>query len=225
MVLSRFVALAAVLALLAGCQTEAPTFQEDGELSYDGLRKVKNSRLKLAWAKPDTDLTGYSKIRLIGAGIEYRAVKPLAGASRMTSSRTDFPLDAEQRGRLEKTAREVFIEELSKSKYFTLVNEEGPDVLEIKGALLDVVSTVPPQPVGRGDIYLSKIGEATLVLEIRDSESNEILARGVERRSIEPVFAIRSSKPTNASEVRRALRKWATILTTALDSFHEDYAS
>ena len=53
----------------------------------------------------------------------------------------------------------------------------------IRGGLIDVVSHVPPETVGRSDIYLKSVGEATLVIEISDSESNAPLVRIVDRRA------------------------------------------
>ncbi len=222
--LYRLFGSAALLVLLAGCQSE-PTVQSgpDAEVTYDGLYRVDHSVMNMAWVKPDLDLSGYSKLRLVGEGIEYRAVKKSGGTMRANSSRSEFPMDAQARARLEKATREVFNDELGKSPYYTIVEDEGPDVLEIRAALLDVVSNVPPVPVGRGDYYLSRIGEATLVLEIRDSESNEIFARAIDRRGIDPVVAVRSTSAVNISEVRREMRRWATQIRKALDSFHEDH--
>lgn len=226
MIFNRLLGAAALAVLLAGCQSE-PIVQSgpDAEVTYDGLYRVDNSRMKMTWVKPDLNLSGYTKIRLIGEGIEYRAVKPAGSTTRANSSRSDFPMDAKQRARLEEITREVFLDELGKSKYFTIVDEEGPDVLELRGALLDVVSNVPPLTAGRNDFYLSRIGEATLVVELRDSESNEILLRAIDRRGIDPVVITRSTPVLNVAEVRREWRRWATILREALDSIHESHAN
>jgi len=225
-ILNRLIGTAALAVLLAGCQSE-PTVQSgpDAEVTYDGLYRVDNSRMKMTWVKPDLDLSGYTKIRLIGEGIEYRAVKRAASTTRANSSRSEFPMDAKQRARLEELTGEVFRDELGKSKYFTIVEEEGPDVLELRGALLDVVSNVPPLTGGRTDFYLTRIGEATLVIELRDSESNEILVRAIDRRGVDPVVITRSTSVQTVSEIRREWRRWGSILREALDSFHESHAN
>lgn len=67
---------------------------------------------------------------------------------------------------------------------FTLVKELGPDVLLIRAGLLDIVSFVPPERIGRSEIYLTEIGQVTLVLELRDSITNAILLRAIDRDSI-----------------------------------------
>ena len=69
------------------------------------------------------------------------------------------------------------------------------------------------------DIGIIGVGEATLVLELRDSESNAILIRAADRRAAErPGTAIESSRVTNMAEVRRLGRRWATILKDGLDT-------
>ena len=113
---------------------------------------------------------------------------------------------------------------MAKSEKFTIVDEAGPDVLVVWGGLLDVTSYVPPDNVaGRSEIYLSTVGAATLVLELRDSETNTILARSVDRRAAERQSGqmTSSNRVTNASEVRRLVRFWARRLRDGLDGFSE----
>jgi hypothetical protein len=105
---------------------------------------------------------------------------------------------------------------------FELVDEPGPDVLAVLGGLLDVVSYVPPEPIGgRSYVYLSSVGDATLVLELRDSETGTILARSIDRRAAEPIGATLqdSNRVSNAAEVRRLIRHWASRLREGLDGF------
>ena len=81
------------------------------------------------------------------------------------------------------------------------------------------MSNVPPDIIGRGDIYLSSVGEITLILEALDSQSGEVIFRAVERRALDRGgTAMRSSSVTTLAEVRRVLRRWATTLRNGLDS-------
>jgi len=105
---------------------------------------------------------------------------------------------------------------------FELVDGPGADVLMIQGALLNVTSMVPPDPIGgRSYVYLSNIGDATLVLELRDSETGTILARSVDRRAAETIGGtfLQSNSVTNSAEVKRLIRFWATRLKEGLDGF------
>ena len=223
MAITRLFGSSVLLVLLAGCQS-APTVQTgpDAEVSHDGLHKVDNSRMGTAWVRPDADLSGYTKLLLTGAAIEYRSVKSVGGSTRANSNRSEFPMSEGARDRFEALASEVFRDEIAKSEHYTIVDKAGPDVLEIRGALIDVVSNVPPDMMGRGDYYLSKIGEATLILEIRDSQTHEIIARAADRRAVQPVVAVRSNPVTNTSEVQREIRRWASLLRDSIDQFHDD---
>ena len=205
--------------MLSACQT-SPTVQtgQGAEVTFDGLHRVDNSVVQYAWLKPDLSLAGYNKIILVGAGIEYRAVRSASTAT--AGNRSEFPLTDQQKMRLESMVAEVFQEELGKSKKYTLTSEEGPDVLELTGALIDVVSRVPPERAGRGNYYISSVGSATLVLELRDSQSNEILARAIDGQAFQSVYMQKSSSPQNAQEVKRGLRKWGRRLTEILDQLH-----
>jgi hypothetical protein len=76
--------------------------------------------------------------------------------------------------------------------------------------------------VGRGDIYLSSVGEATLVIEARDSLSGETIFRAIDRRAAERMGEmINANAVTSWAEVRRMARRWATRLRDGLESLHE----
>jgi len=211
-------------ALIVGCSTTTPTIQQgpDAEVSFDGLHKVDNPRASLAWARPDFDISGYTKIWLVGAGIEYRQVKDRGRTSMATRSGSGpYFIDDKARERFEKNVTEVFAEEMAKTERFELVDGPGPGVLMVRGGLLDVISYVPPETVGRTEVYLRSVGEATLVLELRDSETGTILARSIDRRAAEQAGGSLqySTTVTNSAEARRLIRRWAVQLREALDGF------
>ena len=209
---------------MAGCAAPPPTVDTsaEAEMTFDGLFPVKDSRADQAWARPDVDLTQYSKVMLQSIGIEYR---PGGESGRTLSSRSSggpYEVTEEQKDRFEALMRETFLDELGKSEHFTIVTKPGPDVLLVRGGLLDVVSYVPPDPVGvRSDVYLSRVGEATIVIELRDSITEAILARAVDRRAAEQMTGAwqASNRVTNATEVRRMARTWARLLRERLDDY------
>ena len=110
---------------------------------------------------------------------------------------------------------------MARSERFTIVDEAGPDVLLIRGALLDVVSYVPPDNIsGRVHVFLSSVGEATLVIELRDSITNAILARAIDRGAAEDMGGwSKSNRVTNTAEVRRLVRRWGRSLREGLEGF------
>ncbi len=141
---SVFAALASVAAagLIAGCATSPPSIDTGAAegATYDGLYPVKNARADEAWARPGIDLTQYSKIMVQGAGIEFRPGGE-SGRTMMARSRGGpYEVSERQKEMFRKILIQSFVEELKQSKHFELTSTPGPDVLLIRGSLLDVVS-------------------------------------------------------------------------------------
>lgn len=210
--------------LLVACSSAPPTIEQgpEAEVTYDGLHKVDNARFAQAWADPDIDYSAYNKIMAAEAFFEFRAVKKSSTSSlqRASSSETEYWIDDKDKQKLIDEVTAIFREELGKSTRFTVTAEPGPDVLIIRGGLHDIVSQVPPDMIGRGDVYLRSVGEATLILEAVDSMSGETIFRAMERRSAERSGGTMqaANTVTTWAEVRRLARKWATTLREGLDS-------
>ncbi len=205
---------------IAGCSSAPPTIQEGpgAEVSFDGLHLIDNSVFRQAWADPDIDFSRYSKFMPGGASFEYRAVRKTQ-STRARSSSSEFYIDENARETLKEITSEIFAEELANSTRFTVTDVRGQDTIIIRGALHDIVSNVPPERSGRGDVFLSQVGEITLILEVVDSMSDEVIFRAVERRALERSgTAIRASSVTSRAEARRVIRRWATTLREGLDS-------
>jgi len=217
------VTAASVALIVTACSTTAPTIQSgpNAELSYDGLHKVDNSQADMAWARPDIDLTGYTKLMPISGGIEYAEADNMGRTTRDRNKGGPYFIDDRSREQFETLVGDVFKEELAKVERFTLVDEAGPDVLMVAGGLLNVKSYVPPDTATRSIVFLSAVGEATLVLELRDSESGRILARSIDTRAAETIgdTVSHSNSVTNSSEARRLIRFWAQRLVEGLDGF------
>ncbi len=210
--------------LIVACSSAPPALQTGpgAEYTFDGLVRVDNARFRSAWADPEVDFSQYNKVMSGGARFEFRAVSKTAGRTLMSrGSQREFWISDANRDKLVDTVSAVFKEELSKAQGWEVAEEVGPDVLILRGALLDIVSFIPPEMTGRSEIYLSSVGEATLVIEGVDSMSGEVLFRAVDRRSIESSGnMIRANAVTTWSEVRRWARRYATILREGLESIH-----
>jgi hypothetical protein len=131
----------------------------------------------------------------------------------------EFPISDQDKAQLDKIVDEAFDNELTKTERFEIVEANGPDTIIAVGALLDVVSSVPPEPLGSGEIYVSMFGEATLAIQILDSETGTVLARAVERRAVRPPAGrmTHANAVTANAEVRRTMTAWASGLRQILD--------
>jgi hypothetical protein len=221
--MKKLIAVAAA-AIVAGCASP-PSIQTgpNAETTFDGLVRIDHSRFVAAWIDPDIDLTQYTKIMPGGAEFQFRNVQKTSRTTMRASNENEFWISDSNRERLIETVSGVFEEELQASEHFTITDERGADTLIIVGALHDIVSRVPPPQVGRGEIWLSSLGEATLIIELSDSLSGEVIYRAVERRAVERVGGqgIRAESASTWGEVRRWARRWAVNLREGLDSIHE----
>jgi len=222
--MKHFSILIPILLLATACATKEPQIQSgpDAEVTFDGLVRIDHANFKYAWAEPDVDTRRYTKILPQRAEFEFRAVRgTTTGTSR--SNQREFPISEKDQEKLVEIVSEVFMEELAKSRRFTITDAPGPDVLILTGTLLDVVSLVPPERAGRNEVYLSRVAEATLVLELADSTSGETLVRAVERRAAERPgqMAVRANSATSWAEIRRLAQRWATRLREGLDGIDD----
>jgi hypothetical protein len=216
----------ALIALVAGCAQTPSSLQQgpDAETTFDGLVRIDHGVFNASWADPDIDFSRYNQIMVGDAVFEFRAVKKSGSATMaMRSNETEFWISDANKEKLIEVVTETFRKELDKSEHFTRAEAPGPNVLVLVGGLHDIVSRVPPDMMGRGEIFLSSVGEATLVLEARDSLSGETIYRAVDRRSAEQAGSMMtmSNSVSNMSEVRRMAGRWAIRLREGLDSIHE----
>jgi hypothetical protein len=207
----------ALVAMLLGCTSSGSNQSPlNAEETYDGLVRVANARFQRVWVDPDADFARYKRYMSGGARFEFRDIVPQG-----RSGAREFPINDRQRERLRTEVGGVFEEELATSRFFSKADAAGPDVLIVEGALLDIVSQVPPQGSGRESIFLDQVGTATLVIQLRDSQTHTVLARAVERRTAGSSTGFRASSVTTWREVRRLARRWAVSLREGLDSFHQ----
>jgi hypothetical protein len=195
----------------------------DAEVTHDGLVRVQKSVVDAAWVKPTLDLTPYKKLMIVSQGVSFRKLEPVSDFQARNESQ--FPVKEENKERLSRELKTAFEAELAKLDRYGIVNQPGPDVLLLVGAVIDVVSNIPPDidsaRFGRGGVYLTSIGDATLVIELRDSESGEILARAADRRAAESPFAFEVNNVTAWTEVRRMASYWASLLRRRLEEIEK----
>ena len=216
---------ATVLAAVSIAAPKAPRVQTgpDAEITHDGLHRVDKTVVDAAWVKPDLDLTSYTKLMIASAGVSFRKLDPVSDFQ--ARRETEFPVQEENKAQLQQILKDAFVEELGKLERYQIVAEPGPDVLLLVAGVIDVLSRIPPDvdsaKFGRGGVYLTSVGEATLVLELRDSQSNEVLARAADRRAAESAFAFEVNNVTAWTEVRRLAQRWARLVVDRLETLEK----
>jgi hypothetical protein len=195
------------------------------EITADGLHRVSNSLFEDAWVKPDADFAAYGEIMLDLVSISYKR-KPTT--TRYPGTKSNFALTKGQMEDFKRYFREAFERELSEGEHYELVETAGPQTLRVAAEIIDLVIKVPTQvTTGSERLFTSSTGEMTLLMELRDALSGEILARVSDRREARapgagaPSDLYYSSVVSQAEDVRRVFRRWAQILKARLDQIHE----
>jgi len=189
------------------------------------LEKVKRAKFRETYVDTSVDFSRYNKLYLGDAYFDYRDVGPAERTrsySSMLSSRNMFGISEEDRQQFEDIVDEAFMKEIVKGKHFTLTDTIDDQTIIMRGAVVDIVSRVPPEFAGRSEVYLSAVGEATLMLEFLDGKTGDVLALISERgvignRNQNWDFAMPANRVTVMADVRRWAASAAKRLRKELD--------
>ena len=215
----RFILMLAV-AVMLGPVLAAPKAEVDEIMSHDGLSKISVKGLDLVYARPGATLAGYDKISLEPVQVAFSK----SWDPKRTGS--NFKLSTEERENIRtgvaQIVNEEFVRELQSKGNYKVVKDAGPDVLRVKVDIINLYVNAPDTMTpGRTRTYTVSAGEMTLVMEMFDSETGEVLARVVDRRESRGSEMISfSNRVTNTAEAARIASSWARILRNSLDKAH-----
>jgi len=213
--------------ILGGCASAppAPTLQSgpDAEVTVDGLYRVDNSVMQLAYMKPGWDLRGYTAMMIDPVTVAYktdpggRRREPGGGVGSQ-----NFALSDTQMENFKSFFQEAVENALTRDGGYRIANNPGPDVLRITAELMDLIIAVPTREAATATRAVARtMGAVTLVVEVRDSQSGQIIARVADRRSSGSSAAyqgiLQVSPQAVRADMRRLFESWAEILRERLD--------
>ena len=193
----------------------------DAEVTVDGLYRVHPSLMHATWVKPDVDLSLYTRIYYVPPVVQFSEIPEVSYRSHRMESGTGYPVSDLMKARLLEVFGESLYEAVSGVQSYELSNELGRDVLMVQGFLTDVISGIPPDRAGINVGAVQWAFDANIVVELRDSMSDEVLARTVDHERIDgPYDADKMWLIT--SQVAQA---WSTLLVTRLRELSSLYPS
>lgn len=190
-------------------------------MSHDGLEKVKTKTADLVYVRPGASLAAYSKVMLGPVEVAFsKSWDPKRPGSSFSITKEERE---EIRNGVSKLVRDEFVKTLGAKGGYPTVEVAGPDVLKLKASIINLYVNAPDVPTaGRTRTYVSSAGEMTLVLEIYDSETGQVLSRVVDRQEADNRGGMMSwsNGVTNQFEAEIIASDWARKLRKGLDKAH-----
>jgi hypothetical protein len=217
-------ATALACALLQGCQTQKPSPIDELSL-HEGLQRVDSKTADSVFRRPDAKMSTYTKLLLRPITVQFaKNWEPESSGSALY--RMHEPDREKIRSELAEVFADVFRKELEKGGY-PMVAEPAQDVLEIQAAIVNLYITAPDVSMdvsGRSRVYTSDAGHMTLIMQLHDSVTGQLLARAYDHRDGGPDMWQWTTSVTNTVEARRIISYWAVAFRKALDASRADGA-
>lgn len=192
------------------------------DVTFDGLERVKKSKADLVYVLPEADLSGYNRVIILEPEIAFRK----NWQSDQNSGRMSNRISNKDMERMIKDGKKLFLDEFSKvleKKGYTTAEEPDDDVLLVRPSIVDL-DVKAPDPNNMNSmwtkVYSEDAGEATLVIELYDSVTKQVLVRAIDHKhDIGDSFGMRMprTQSTNAMDAREAFASWARMLANGLD--------
>ena len=114
--------------------------------------------------------------------------------------------------------KEAFTKELVKGGY-VLVDTPGEDVLKVKPEIVDLDVIAPDvKSAFRGQNFSQSAGEMTLILELYDSQTDDLIVKAKDRkRDFQTGYMEWRNSVTNRATAVRMMNAWAKAFREALD--------
>jgi beta-galactosidase GanA len=219
-VIASAAALALVAVLPSVTRAVEPRAQLEEAMSHDGLQKIKVKGIDLAYSRPGATLAGYNKLIIDPVEVAFRKDwDPNRTGSRM---KVDAKDRENIRSGVAKVVQEEFAKEIGKGGTYQIVTEAGPDVLRLRASIADLYVNAPDtMSPGRTRTYTVSAGEMTLVAELVDSESGQVISRVIDRRESQGTGMMTlTNSVVNRQEAGIIASSWARILRKQLDAAH-----
>lgn len=199
------------------------------ETTKEGLKLVKQTKSRVVYMLPDTDLSQYTKVAILDIAVAFKKNwERDYNRDEISLERrvTDNDVDRIKK-QLAADFKKVFTQEVEKAGY-DISTVTGTDVLILRPAILnlDVTSVDTRRDTGMTRSYTANLGQMTLYLELYDSVTSSLIARIEDAEAVSNAgsFAI-ANRVTNTAAANRVIKAWADELIDHLGSVTEPAAS
>lgn len=185
----------------------------------EGLVKAKSKKLDAVYLLPGADFRAYPKVMIDPVQVSFHKdwVKEM-NRTRGQSRRIDQS-DAQQIAEAMRSGFEEIFASAFKAKGYEIVATPARDVLRLSPAVVNLYINAPePAQAGVRRTYTVEAGEATLVLQARDSTTGALLGVAVDRSE-----TLNLGRPTittsasNRADFEDLFKRWSVICVNGLE--------
>ena len=180
-----------------------------------GLVPAHVEGLDLAYTRRGATLGAYDRILLDPVDVEFRRDwNPYRTGSSILLAGTDREA---LRAEAAQWVRDGFAPTLQQGGRYRLVHQPGPGVLRVRLHVVDLYLNNPGIPMaGRSRTFAASSGEITMVAELSDAASGEVVARLADWEDMRHTGRLLPSNDTRtASDVEEVASAWAHSLNNA----------
>jgi len=196
---------------LSGCTSSPPVVPAatPQNTTEEGLVRVENSRFDEVYVRSGFDLTDFDAVILAPVSVSYKSTRP------------ENELNDRQLDLMKRYFREELEGAFGESGQYALVDKAGIRTMRIYAGITDLEINVPTDmpAIHRNVVFVASSGKMTLVTDVYNAQTNEILVRIKDRRQARDHWH-KATSISEWSEVRAAFRYWAGIASDRIDAAH-----
>jgi len=207
---------------LGGCSGLPPAIATGTgvEPTPDGLYPLVHSGFAHAWMRPGASFAEYDQVLVHSGEITYRRPPKSSRVRARGFSGDNYALPPEMKKNLEESFRRSLEAELPRPREAGIEEESRGGTLLVRAILGDLVLHASLDALG-GDnlIWMDSVGEVTLLIELYDAETRELVGRLLERRALDSGWdrPVRATVGSASFEAHRIFQDWAKRLASLLD--------
>ena len=187
--------------------------------TWDGLVRVPSKKLKYVYLAPGADFRAYTKVMLDPTEVAFSK----KWIKNYNSSQQDLEMDLQQSTLQDDVKQGVKASDAIFAKAFTdggypVVTTPGPDVLRVRTAIINIHVTAPDVGAVASLSGARNAGQATFVVEARDSQTGALLGRAVDAELAgDTDFMSMRTSVSNMADFRQLVETWAKSSVTGLN--------
>lgn len=200
------------LAAFAALGLSEPSFASP-PANWDGLVQVPATKVDYLYLRPGADFRQYNAILLDPTEVAFRKnwqreVNRSRGISRISDAEVRRTIDEAQA-----KLRSIF-EKRFRESGFQVVSAPAETALRVFVGIANLEVTAPDmRSPGISRVYAQQAGQATLVIEVRDSLSGELLGRAVDHGNAGDHLVTMRTSSSNWADFEDLFDEWARIST------------